>query len=173
MSYAAAFSSLTYHFYPLLLERGLDASGVVMVLAVIGSAQVAGRVLIRAFASEAPVRKLGSGIVIVFPLAVIGFAYAPPQVAVIAAIAAFYGAANGMITIVRGLAVPEMVSREAYGAVNGSLVAPMNIMQAIAPLAAAVIWQASSGCGAVLAVIFAGSLTPCAGFWFASTRTIR
>jgi predicted MFS family arabinose efflux permease len=173
ISYAAAFSSLTYHFYPLLLERGLDASGVVMVLAVIGPAQVAGRVLIRAFASEAPVRKLGSAIVIVFPLAVIGFAYAPPQVAVIAAIAAFYGAANGMITIVRGLAVPEMISREAYGAVNGSLVAPMNVMQAAAPLAAAVIWQASGGYGAVLAAIFAGSLTLCGGFWFASMRTIR
>ena len=76
-----------------------------------------------------------------------------------------------MITIVRGLAVPEMVSLEAYGAVNGSLVAPMNIMQAIAPLAAAVIWQASGGYGTVLAVIFAGSLTLCGGFWFAAART--
>jgi predicted MFS family arabinose efflux permease len=168
ISYAAAFSSLTYHFYPLLLERGLDASGVVMVLAVIGPAQVAGRLTVRAFASDLPVRSLGSAIVVIFPLAVIGFAWAPPQVAVIAAIAAFYGAANGMVTIVRGLAVPEMVSREAYGAVNGSLVAPMNVMQAVAPLAAAVIWQASSGYGAVLAAIFAGSLTLCAGFWFAA-----
>lgn len=171
ISYAAAFSSLTYHFYPLLLERGLDSSGVVMVLAVIGPAQVAGRIMIRAFASEAPVRKLGSAIVIVFPIAVIGFAFAPPQVAVIASIAALYGAANGMVTIVRGIAVPEMVTREAYGAVNGSLVAPMNVMQAAAPLAAAVIWQASGGYGAVLAVIFAGSLTLCGGFWFAAVRS--
>ncbi len=173
ISYAAAFSALTYHFYPLLLERGLDLAGVVTVLAVIGPAQVAGRVVIRAFASEAPVRKLGSAIVIVFPLAVIGFAYAPAEVAVLAPIAAFYGAANGMITIVRGLAVPEMVSREAYGAVNGSLVAPMNIMQAVAPLAAAIIWQASGGYGTVLAVIFAGSLTLCGGFWFAAMRAGR
>lgn len=170
VSYAAAFSSLTYHFYPLLLERGLDSTEAVMVLAVIGPAQVAGRVLIRAFASDAPVRRLGSAIVIVFPLPVIGFAFAPPQVAVIASVAAVYGAANGMITIVRGLAVPEMVTREAYGAVNGSLVAPMNLMQAGAPLAAAVIWQASGGYGAVLAAIFVGSLTLCAGFWFAAAR---
>lgn len=171
ISYAAAFSALTYHFYPLLLERGLDASGVVLVLAVIGPAQVAGRIVIRAFASEAPVRKLGSAIVIVFPLAVTGFAYAPAQVSVIAAIAAFYGAANGMITIVRGLAVPEMITRQAYGAVNGSLVAPMNIMQAVAPLAAAVIWQTSGGYGVVLAAIFVGSLALCGGFWFAAART--
>lgn len=170
ISYAAAFSSLTYHFYPLLLERGLDASGAVMVLSVIGPAQVAGRVLIRAFAPEAPVRKLGTGIVIVFPVVVIGFAYAPPHVAVIALIAAFYGAANGMITIIRGMAVSEMVTRQAYGAVNGSLVAPMNIMQAIAPFVAAVTWQASGGYGAVLAMIFLGSLALCGGFWFAAVR---
>ncbi|MFU0503829.1 MFS transporter [Pseudaminobacter sp. NGMCC 1.201702] len=141
VSYAAAFSSLTYHFYPLLLERGLDAAGVVTVMAVIGPAQVIGRIAIMAFAPRAPVKAIGSAVVIVFPLAVIGLSFAPPEVSAIAAIAAFYGAANGMITIVRGIAVPEMVTRQAYGAVNGSLVAPMNLMQAAAPLAAAVIWQ--------------------------------
>jgi len=170
VAYAAAFASLTYHLYPLLLERGLDAAGVVIVMAVIGPAQVAGRVLIMALAPEAPVRVLGSAIVIVFPLAVIGFAFAPADMMVIAAIAAFYGAANGMITIVRGVAVPEMVSREAYGAINGSLVAPLNLMQAVAPLGAALLWQASGGYGAVLAAIFAGSLLLCAGFWFAAWK---
>lgn len=171
VSYAAAFSSLTYHLYPLLLERGLGAAGVVAVMAVIGPAQVAGRVVIMAFAPSAPVRSLGSMIVIVFPLAVIGFAFAPPEVLVIAAIAAFYGAANGMVTIVRGLAVPEMITRSAYGAVNGSLVAPMNLMQAFAPLGAALIWQANGGYGAVLAAVFVGSLTLCAGFWFAAWKS--
>ncbi|YBV94650.1 MFS transporter (plasmid) [Phyllobacteriaceae bacterium JZ32] len=174
IAYAAAFSSLTYHFYPLLLERGLDSAGAVMVLTVIGPAQVAGRVLVRAFASKAPVRSLGSAIVIGFPLAVLGFAFAPPEVAIIASVAVIYGAANGMITVVRGLAVPEMVTREAYGAVNGSLVAPMNLMQAGAPLAAAVIWQASGSYAAVMTAMFAGSLMLCAGFWFAAAQsTVR
>jgi hypothetical protein len=54
--------------------------------------------------------------------------------------------------------------------VNGSLVAPMNIMQALAPLAAAVIWQASGGYGEVLAAIFIGSATLCGGFWFAARK---
>ncbi|MGQ2906133.1 MAG: MFS transporter [Neoaquamicrobium sediminum] len=171
VSYALAFSSLTYHFFPLLLERGLDSAGAVLVLTVIGPAQVAGRILIRAFAAEAPVRSVGSVVVVVFPLAVIGFAFVPPEVLVLAGVAAFYGAANGMITIVRGMAVPEMVTRDGYGAVNGSLVAPMNIMTALAPLGAALLWQASGGYGAVLAAIFIGSLTLCAGFWFAAARS--
>src|SRR3546814_2489428 len=72
VSYAAAFSALTFHLYPFLLERGLDAAGVVAVLAVIGPAQVAGRILIWFFAPHAPVRSVGSMIVIVFPLAVTG-----------------------------------------------------------------------------------------------------
>lgn len=168
LSYALAFSTLTYHFFPLFLERGLDSKGAVTVLAVIGPAQVAGRIAIRWLAAEAPVRKLGSGIVVVFPLAVLGFAYAPPQTLLMAAIAAFYGAANGMITIVRGVAIPEMVSREAYGAISGSLVAPMNVVTALSPFGAALLWEASGGYGAVLAFIFVGSLTLCAGFWFAA-----
>ncbi|MBC2859960.1 MFS transporter [Stappia sp. 28M-7] len=173
VSYAAAFSSLTYHLYPLLLERGLDAAGVVAVMAVIGPAQVAGRIAIRMLAPAAPVRVIGSAVVIVFPLAAAALAFAPPSVLVIGAVAAVYGAANGMITIVRGLAVPEMVSREAYGAVSGSLTGPMNLMQALAPLAAALLWQASGGYGAVLAAIFVGALSLCLGFWFAALKAPR
>ncbi|MEZ5780706.1 MAG: MFS transporter [Rhizobiaceae bacterium] len=173
LSYAFAFASLTYHLFPLLVERGLASGDAVLVLTVIGPAQVAGRLLVRVLASEAPVRKLGSVIVMVFPLAVIGFAFAPPQVLVIAAVAGMFGVANGTITIVRGMAVPEMVTRHGYGAVNGSLVGPTNIMTALAPLGAALLWQASGGYGAVFVAMFAGSLMLCAGFWFAAARAPR
>ncbi|WP_186389096.1 MFS transporter [Stappia sp. TSB10P1A] len=173
VSYSAAVSALIYHLYPLLLERGLDAAGVVMVMTVIGPAQVAARIAIRVLAPGAPVRLIGSAVVAVFPLAIAALAFAPPSVLVIGAIAALYGAANGMITIVRGLAVPEMVSREAYGAVNGSLIGPMNLMRAGAPLAAALLWQASGGYGAVLVAVFVGALVLCLGFWFAALKAPR
>ena len=54
VGYEAAFAALTFHLYPLLLERGLDTPGVVTVLAVIGPAQVAGRMLVMVFAPNAP-----------------------------------------------------------------------------------------------------------------------
>ncbi len=173
VSYAAAFSTLTFHLYPLLLERGLGAAGVVTVMAVIGPAQVFGRILIWAFAPHAPVSTIGSLIVIIFPLAVAGFGWAPPQVLVIAAVAACYGAANGMITIVRGLAVPEMVSREAYGSINGALVAPMNLMQALAPLGAAWLWTITGGYEAVLIAIGAVAVILCIAFWSAAALARR
>lgn len=173
VGYEAAFAALTFHLYPLLLERGLDTAGVVTVLAVIGPAQVAGRILIMMFAPNAPIRSVGSIIVIAFPLAVLGFALAPPNVAIIAVIAAFYGGANGMITIVRGLMVPEMISKDAYGAINGALVAPMNIMLAVSPLAAAWIWSATGGYDAVLIAIGVGACVLCVGFWTAAALSFR
>jgi predicted MFS family arabinose efflux permease len=171
VGYEAAFAALTFHLYPFLLERGLDSAGVVTVLAVIGPAQVAGRLLIMVLAPNAPVRKVGSIIVIVFPLAVVGFAWAPPSIPALAVIAACYGGANGMITIVRGLVVPEMISRHAYGAINGALIAPMNVMLAVAPLAAAWIWSATGSYDAVLVAIGIGALVLCAGFWTAAALT--
>ena len=171
VGYEAAFSALTFHLYPLLLERGLSTAAVVAVLAVIGPAQVGGRILVMVFAPDAPVRIVGSVIVIVFPLAVVGFALAPPHFAPIAAIAAFYGAANGIVTIVRGLMVPEMITRDAYGAINGALVAPMNVTLAVAPLAAAWLWHASGGYDAVLLAIGVGAVVLCLGFWTAALLT--
>lgn len=173
LAYAAAFSALIFHLYPLLLERGLSAAGVVAVLAVIGPSQVAGRVLIWVIAKRASVRSVGSVIVAVFPLAVVGFALAPPDVLVMGGIAALYGAANGVMTIVRGLAVPEMLSREAYGAINGALLAPSHMVQAAAPLVAAWLWAASGSYDVVLIVILAGAMVMAAAFWMAAMLSRR
>jgi hypothetical protein len=54
------------------------------------------------------------------------------------------GAANGIITIVRGVVVPEMLTRAAYGAINSVLAVPGTIAKAVAPLGIALLW-ASTG----------------------------
>ncbi|MEP4107163.1 MAG: MFS transporter, partial [Nitratireductor sp.] len=72
VAYAAAFSILTFHLYPILLEKGLAPAAVVGVIAVIGPAQVAGRVLVWFFIAEAPVRRIGSVAVLAFPFAAAG-----------------------------------------------------------------------------------------------------
>ncbi len=173
VAYAAAFSTLTFHLYPLLIERGLTAAGVVTVLAVIGPAQVAGRILIWLVIPNAPVRVFGSVMVVAFPLAAIGLALAPPDILVLGIIAAFYGAANGMMTIVRGLAVPEMLTRQAYGAINGALSMPIHLVQAFAPLVAAWLWAASGGYDAVLLAIIVGALVLVGSFWTAALLSRR
>jgi len=107
---------------------------VVFALAVIGPAQVAGRIAIWVFAGGVPIRVIGSLVVLAFPLVFLGLMVIPPLFLPVALIAATYGAANGIMTIVRGLVVPEMLTRDAYGAINGALAVPTITAKAAAPL---------------------------------------
>ncbi|HEY0834085.1 MAG TPA: MFS transporter, partial [Azospirillum sp.] len=122
--YYGVFSGLTFHLYPLLLERGYDAATVVGAIAIIGPAQVAGRIAVWVFLRRRSIRVVGAVTVLGLPAALLLLVLLPPGFASLAAFAVVYGAANGIMTIVRGLAVPEMLTRAAYGAINGALAVP-------------------------------------------------
>jgi MFS family permease len=165
VAYSATFSALTFHLYPLLLERGLSAVTVVSILAVIGPAQVLARIIIWLFAPGLSVRLIGSVAVFLFPVAVLGFAVAPSDVATVALAAVCFGAANGLMAIVRGMMAPEMIGPEVYGSVNGALVAPSRLALAFAPLAAAWLWERSGNYDGVLVGVFLSATILCLSFW--------
>ncbi|MFG1375992.1 MFS transporter [Xanthobacter autotrophicus] len=167
-AYAATFSAFTFHLYPLLLERGFTPGSVVLAMAIIGPTQVAGRIAVSVFAPRAPVRLIGSCAVLAFPVAILALAWLPPSFTLVAAIMALYGSANGIMTIVRGLAVPEMLTRQAYGAVNGALAAPAMLARALAPAGAALLWAQSQSYGAVLSAMAAGGVLLAGAFWAAA-----
>lgn len=172
-AYTATFSAFIFHFYPMMLERGFDAATVVLAMAIIGPAQVAGRVVVRMFAGEVSGRRIGSLVVAVFPVAMAILYFAPREFWIIALVVVLYGGANGIMTIVRGIAIPEMVSRDSYGAINGALAVPMVLAKAIAPLAAAWIWTATGSYALVLAAIVATSLAMALSFWWAAWQSKR
>ena len=89
-----------------------------------------------------------------------------------AAVAVIYGTGNGIMTIVRGMAVPEMLSREAYGAINGALAAPSLVARAVAPLGAAALWAVTQNYDGVLIAIFAGAVLTVIGFWAAARCSV-
>lgn len=155
-SYATMFSAFTYHMYPLLLERGLDTTSVVKAIALIGPAQVAGRLVLTVFASRVPVRIVGLLIAALFPLT---FAALLLDLSfhAIAVVCIIYGSINGIFTIVRGMLVPEMLSRHAYGAINGLLSGPVFTAKAVAPLGAAALWSVNQSYGLVLYAIVLGA----------------
>ena len=64
--------------------------------------------------------------------------------------AIIYGVANGLITILRGMAVPEFIGPEGYGVVSGALTMPTNLMRAAGPLIASLAWAAFGGYTPVL-----------------------
>ncbi|MCI2808827.1 MFS transporter [Eoetvoesiella caeni] len=167
-AYAGAFTAFTFHMYPLLLEGGLSTSNVVWAIATIGPAQVAGRVLISIFGSGTSMRRIGTFVVAVFPLVFIVLAIGPSSMWVITAACVVYGASNGIFTIVRGLVVPEMLSRRAYGAINGLLTFPSTLARAVAPLVAAWLWSRTMSYDVVVWSIAACAALLTLSFWLAA-----
>jgi MFS family permease len=165
--YFGAASGLTYHWYPLLLERGFDTTHVVAGMALIGPAQVAGRIAIWIFAHDRPVKVIGNATFLVFLASLLLLLLAPAEFIWLAAFAMIFGAANGIITIVRGLALREMLTPESYGTLNGLLAVPSTVAKALAPLGAAWLWAMAGGYDAVLIVAIGCSVLIAILFWAA------
>jgi predicted MFS family arabinose efflux permease len=169
--YTGIFSALSYHLYPLLTERGFEAAAVVGAIAVIGPAQVAGRIVVSALAGRVPISRLGSVIVAGFPLAALLLLITGSNLLLVYVFAALYGAANGIMTIVRGMAVPEMLTRDGYGAISGAMGAPATAAKAAAPVLGALLWQAFGSYDALVVCAMVGALIVAVCFWAAATTS--
>jgi MFS family permease len=123
------------------------------------------------FAEQASVRVVGRMVVLAFPVAIALLLLLPPGFAWLATFAVIYGAANGVITIVRGVAIPEMLTREAYGTINSVLAIPATIARAASPLGIALLWAATGSYNSVLIATLIGSVLVVAGFRFAASQT--
>lgn len=165
--YAAMMSTFTFHMYPLLQEKSISTIEVVQIIAVIGPAQVLGRLLVSRFAATLSMRMLGSILVGIFPFA---FALLLPESDsywLLVGIFGIYGLTNGIFTIVRAQVVPEMLSPHAYGALNGLLTIPVTIARAVGPLAAAWLWAIDQSYHIVIVAIVWASLLLALSFWAA------
>lgn len=168
VAYYVCFAALTFHIVPLLEGRGVPEGVMLGAIAVVGPAQVAGRLALLALGRHATAARSGRIAFAAFPLSVALLWLFPASTVALFAFAAIYGAANGIVTVVRGTAVPELMWREGYGAINGALTLPQNLARAAAPYCAALLWQASGGYGPVLAAIVVGGIIAAASYWYAS-----
>jgi MFS family permease len=171
--YYGMYVGLTLHLYPLLLERGFSLAEVISALSIIGPAQVAGRIAMWVFGRHRSVRAIGIVSIGAFPAGLALLVLLPPTFATLAGFAVICGAANGVITIVRGLVVPEMLTRDAYGAINGVLAVPANIAKALAPAATAALWALSRSYDTVLMAALVSCALVVAAFAFAALRHDR
>ena len=167
-AYYATFSAMTFHIIPLLTERHVPIAIIVAAIATIGPAQVAGRVALLALGRRFATAPAGRIAFLGLPCAVLLLLALPGSTIGLFAFAAIYGAANGIITILRGTAVPDLLWREGYGAINGALTLPANVARAAAPFGAALIWSAAGNYDAVLWSILAGGVIAAIAFWLAA-----
>jgi MFS family permease len=139
--YGLAFSAMSFHLIPLLAERGVEIGVVMAIIALIGPMQVVGRVLLMAGQRHVTTVQLGAGIYFAFPISMAMLALGINDVYGLILFAILYGVANGLLTILRGMAVPEFIGPEGYGVVSGALTMPTNLMRAAGPLLAAFAWS--------------------------------
>jgi predicted MFS family arabinose efflux permease len=149
--YGLAFSAMSFHLIPLLADRGVEIGVVMAIIALIGPMQVVGRVLLMAGQRHITTIQLGALIYFAFPVAMAMLALGISDVYGLILFALIYGVANGLVTILRGLAVPEfIIGSEGYGVVTGALTMPTNTMRAAGPIAASFAWSAFGGYTPVL-----------------------
>jgi MFS family permease len=125
------------------------------------------------FGRHRSVRAIGIVSIAAFPAGLALLVLLPPTFGTLAGFAVICGAANGVITIVRGLVVPEMLTRDAYGAINGVLAVPANIAKALAPAATAALWALSRSYDTVLMAALVSCAFVVAAFAFAALRHDR
>jgi predicted MFS family arabinose efflux permease len=130
----------TFHLIPLMTQRRVSPALILTTMAVIGPAQVLARVLWFTIGRNVRPSTVGIVITTAFPASVIVLMCAGTSPTLLFLFAVVYGGANGMMTILRGTIVQDVMWTEGYGAVSGMLSMPSNIAKGIAPISAAAIW---------------------------------
>jgi MFS family permease len=171
--YGLAFSAMSFHLIPLLAERHVEIGVVMAIIALIGPMQVFGRVLLLAAQGRVSTIQLGAGIYFAFPVSMAMLALGISDVYGLILFAIIYGVANGLLTILRGMAVPEFIGPEGYGVVSGALTMPTNVMRAAGPLLGAFAWSALGSYTPVLWGLTAIMLVAAAGFAAAAILSKR
>jgi len=171
--YGLAFSAMSFHLIPLLDDRGVPTGVVMAIIALIGPMQVVGRVLLMVGQQHITTIQLGAGIYFAFPISMAMLALGISDIYGLILFAIIYGVANGLITILRGMAVPEFIGPEGYGVVSGALTMPTNMMRAAGPIVASLAWGAFGGYTPVLWGLAGIMLIAASGFAAAAMLSKR
>jgi predicted MFS family arabinose efflux permease len=128
-------SAVSSHLVVLLASGGLASRGAVLVGALIGPMQVAGRVMEFAFSNRWSPLMVGTLAFTLLATALVVLCLVRGVWIVALVFALLYGWANGVMTIVRGTVPGVLFGARDYGALLGRLAQPQFILKAFAPVA--------------------------------------
>ena len=149
----AVTAALPTHMVTLLRESGLSEGWAIAIPASIGVIQVMGRLLLFFFEHHFNVHVANRLIPCLLPLGLLALLAAPwagpmQSTAALALLCVFvllWGAGNGMLTIVKGTAMAQYVSRDHVASLNGALGLPLALSRAAAPIGLGLLWSQPSG----------------------------
>jgi MFS family permease len=133
------------HLISLLRESGLSEGWVIAIPATIGVMQVLGRLLLYFFEHRFDLHVANRVIPVLIPLALSALIAGAASPAAGLLFVLLYGLGNGMLTIVKGTAIAQYVSREHVASLNGALGLPQAVARGVAPLLLGVLWTREAG----------------------------
>ena len=168
------FSAVSAHLIGMMEGGGMAAGDAVVIAALIGPMQVAGRIAEITFGRNLRAASVGivaAGLLLI-ALAVL---LAGAKITIVAALvfAGFYGLSNGVMTIVRGTVPAELFGRAAYGTLLGRLAAPSLIARAAAPVALATLTAPRAAPQGALAALLALAAFSLVAYMVAIRRPAR
>jgi len=168
----AVTAALPAHMVSLLRENGLAEAWVIAIPASIGVVQVLGRLLLFFFEHHFNLHLANRLIPCLIPLGLAALLAGAghPQAALLFVL--LYGLGNGMLTIVKGTAIAQYVSREHVASLNGALGLPTALARAVSPWLLGVLWTQDVGYRNGLAVLLAGSVVAVLALLLAQRRAL-
>jgi MFS family permease len=133
------------HLISLLRESGLQEAWVIAIPASIGVIQVVGRLLLYFFEHRFDLHVANRIIPFLIPLALAALVAGAAHPAGGLAFVLLYGLGNGLLTIVKGTAIAQYVSRAHVASLNGALGVPTALARAAAPLLLGLMWTREAG----------------------------
>ena len=152
------FGVVAVHLVPLFEAVGLTAAMAVWIASMKGVAQFSGRVVEIVFGKNLRAITVGRIALGVLPLSFIVLWFAGGDWRAILAFTLLMGAAQGVITIVRGAVPLALFGKEGYGTVLGLLATPIVVINAVSPTLFALIvdrwgWRAAEVVLLVITVV--------------------
>ena len=166
-------SALPPHMVSLLRESGLSETWAIAIPASIGVLQVLGRLWLYVYERRLDVHQANRWIPCLIPLGLVLLLVSNGHLAGALLFVLLYGVGNGLLTIVKGTAMAEYVSRTHMGSLNGALGIPLALSRASAPLIMGLLWSAEQGYSLGLSVLLLACLIGVAALWWAQARALR
>jgi hypothetical protein len=160
------------HLISLLREAGLGEAWVIAIPASIGVIQVLGRLLLFFFEHRFDLHLANRLIPFLIPLALAALIAGAAHPFAGLLFVLLYGLGNGMLTIVKGTAIAQYVSREHVASLNGAMGLPSAIARAVAPVLLGVMWTRDAGYRWGLLVLLAVGLFAAIALVLAQRRAL-
>jgi predicted MFS family arabinose efflux permease len=163
-------SAVSAHLVALLGAGGLAARDAVLVGALIGPMQVAGRVMEFAFSRRASPLVVGTLAFALLACAIVVLCGVRGVWIVALLFALLYGWSNGVMTIVRGTVPGVLFGARDYGALLGRLAQPQFILKAFAPVAVTLLFLLDDSRRVALYTLATGALAALGAYRMAIRR---